>query len=92
MLLAIRNRILKCLLEILVWIDIGLGLIICIPFYVILGHPAPCAYTTISAVVGSYSNQGFTWAKIAEYAIDRMFFMIEGKMGHCQRSIRKENR
>ena len=88
MLLAIKNRVLKSLLEILVWIDIGFGLILAIPFYIILGHPIPNAYETISSVVGKYSLKGYLWARIAEWIIDRIFYVFEGSLGHCKRHIR----
>lgn len=88
MLMALKNRILKSLLEILVLLDITIGLIIAIPFYILLGHPVPNAYETISSVVGKYSMQRYKWAMAAEWVIDRLFYPIEGRLGHCKRHIR----
>ena len=91
MLLALKNRVLKILLELLVWIDIGLGLILAFPFYIIFGHPTPNAYETISSVVGKYSLKGYAWARLLEKAIDGLFYVIEGQWDHCKRHIRWYN-
>lgn len=81
-------RILKSILEILVWVDQGVGLILCIPFYLIFGHPKPNADETISSVVGFYAEEGYRWALICEWFLDRLFYIPEGfRLGHCRRHI-----
>jgi hypothetical protein len=81
-------RLLKSLLEILVWFDQGIGLVIAIPFYLFLGHPKPNADDTISSVVGFYAENGYKWALVAEWFIDRLFYIPNGfKLGHCRGHI-----
>lgn len=87
MLMGLVNRVLYSILELLTWIDIGLGLIIAVPFYIILGKPIPNAYETISSVVGKYAESGYRWALICEWFIDRLFYIFEGDLGHCRRHI-----
>jgi hypothetical protein len=91
MAMALINRLLYCLLEILVWLDQGLGLILCIPFYLVLGHPKPNADVTISSVVGFYAINDYKWALVAEWIIDRLFYVFEGKLGHCRKHVEYED-
>jgi hypothetical protein len=86
MLLELIKRVLRSLLEILVWIDQGIGLLLSIPFYIIFGAPKPDASFTISAVVGIYAEEGKRWALIAEWFLDRFFYIFERKFGHCRRA------
>jgi hypothetical protein len=88
MLWGFQLRLLKSLLELLVWIDQGVGLLLCIPFYLILGHPKPNADETISSVVGRYATLEYRWALAAEWIIDRLFFIPQGcRLGHCRKHI-----
>lgn len=81
-------RLLTSLLQILVWIDRGIGLLISIPFYLVLGYPRPSSRETISSVVGFYANLGYRWALICEWFIDRLFYIPEGfRLGHCRKRI-----
>lgn len=84
-------RLLKSMLEILVWIDQGVGLILAIPFYLFFGHPKPSADQTISGLVGYYAIRGYLWAKACEWVIDRLFYPFEGfKLGHCRKRLEWE--
>lgn len=83
---ALLIRLLESLLEILVWIDKGIILIIVIPFYLVLGCPRPDAQETISSIVGFYAHKGYKWALVCEWFIDRLFYIPEGfKLGHCRK-------
>ena len=90
MLWAFKDRILKILLELLVWLDLTVGLIIAIPFYIFTGMPVPNAQVTISAVVGIYSVREYRWAKSCEEVIDFIFYPLQGP-NHCQRMADKTN-
>jgi hypothetical protein len=90
MLWGLKDRTLKVLLELLVWIDITVGLIIAIPFYLIFSIPVPDATVTISAVVGTYSMKGYRWAKVCEVIIDTIFHPLDGP-DHCRRNADKTN-
>ncbi len=91
MLWAFTIRLLKSLKEILVLIDQGVGLLICIPFYLLLGRPTPDADETISSIVGFYASHGYKWALVCEWIIDRLFYVFEGfKLGHCRKRIEED--
>lgn len=88
MLWGLQLRFFKSLLEILVWMDQGVGLLIAIPFYIVFGTPKPNADETISSVVGRYAIMGYRWALICEWIIDRLFYVFEGfELGHCRKRI-----
>lgn len=81
-------RVLRSTREVLVWIDQAIALIITIPFYLIFGHPTPCARQTISRIVGFYAAQDYKWALVAEWFIDRLFYIPEGfRLGHCRKYV-----
>jgi hypothetical protein len=85
-------RILKSVLEILVWIDQGIGLIISIPFYLVFGRPRPNADETISSIVGFYASDGYRWAILCEWFIDRLFYIPEGfRLGHCRKYTEEDD-
>lgn len=85
-------RCLKSLKEILVWIDQGVGLLLAIPFYLAIGKPRPNADQTISSIVGLYAIEGYRWALVSEWIIDRLFWVFEGfKLGHCRKRIEYED-
>ncbi len=82
----IVKRLLESILEILVWIDSGIGLFVSIPFYLVLGHPHPDSRILISSIVGQYAIAGQKWAIVLEWIIDRIFYIFEGfRLGHCRR-------
>lgn len=91
MALAFMNRALYSILQVLIWLDQGLGLLIAVPFYLLLGTPVPNADETISSVVGRFATDGHWWALAAEWIIDRLFYPIEGSLGHCRREIEYED-
>lgn len=86
------KRLLESLLEILVWLDKGVGLVTAIPFYLLIGEPKPDADETISSIVGRHSVYGNGWAQFLEWFIDRLFYVFENcELGHCRKSCGIEN-
>ncbi|WP_294390467.1 hypothetical protein [uncultured Sphingomonas sp.] len=58
------------------------------PAYLLGLGPIPSPYETISSSVGRHANDGWRWARVARWLIDRLFTMLVGSApGHCQRSI-----
>lgn len=78
------SRVLKVIIVLLTLLDIAVGLMLAIPFYLVIGQPVPSTRETISSVVGRYATNGYKWALIAEWFIDGLFFTLTGKTGHCR--------
>ena len=57
------------------------------PLFVVLGDAAPDPDETLSAVIGRRAAQDARWARVAEWALDRLMLPLEGwKLGHSARA------
>jgi len=84
------KRLIEWLHQILVSLNQLAQVIISGPKYVIYGGRMT-ADETISSKVGRMSFAGKRWAIVAEWLLDRLFWLYEGeRLGHCFRAIENQ--
>lgn len=90
------QRIGHVLFALLVSIDQLALVIVTSPLYLVgITNEPPCPDETLSSRVGRYSIDGHAWAKVAEAAINLLFWWQtddQGRRNHCARSIEYRSR
>ena len=71
----------------LVAVDQLAFVVLATPYYLAFGGEPPSERETISSRVGREANNGWLWAKVAEFGIDLLFRLCASPWGHCQRAI-----
>jgi hypothetical protein len=79
-------RIKYSIIQVLIGVDQFVAILIKIPLYILLNHPAPNPDETISSIVGRNAVAGQRWAIISEKVINFIFGVL-GDHNHCRKSI-----